>query len=295
MNKRELMRNAFYAMAVADAVGNAFEFKHDINPADVVQYANSTERLEITDDTQMALFTAQAIDDYVRIGMHPLPTHEDFEEFCQCAYYDWYITQTRYFNPDVYTSDDGLLQFESLYKVQSPGLTCMRACEKIGNCEPVHNDSMGCGAVMRLLPFAGLFDSYYDSIKMAVVSGLTTHQHESVAPSIERYVEAMNSAFHGLFNKKNYPTVFQADHISQLGGGWIAPEAVNMAIWAAGTANDFDDLLARSIAHDGDSDSVGAMAGALWGLMGKAVPIKYTEKIAEKDAIEHVLGYKFLG
>lgn len=292
MTKKDLMRNAFYAMAVADAVGNEFEFKQGVDPASVVQYAQTAPHLEITDDTQMALFTAQAIDDYIRLNQS---TPESFDDCCKCAYYDWYITQTRYFNPNIYTSDDGLLQFESLYKVQAPGLTCMRACEQIGHNEPVHNDSMGCGAVMRLLPFAGLFNLQHDATQLAVISGLTTHQHEKVKPSIERYIEAMGRAAFGYpIDKVHYPIVFQADHISQLGEGWIAPEAVNMAIWAAGTAKDFDELLAISIAHDGDSDSVGAMAGALWGLMGKDVPIKYVWKIVEKDAIEHVLTYKYL-
>lgn len=290
MTKTELMRNAFYAMAVCDAVGNKFEFNSNPDPQEVIQYANGAISLEITDDTQMALFTAQAINDYLNANHTEV---DSFNRFVEIAYHDWYLTQTECYTGR-YDTEDGLLQFQSMFKIQAPGTTCLKSCEYIGRGFPVKNNSMGCGAVMRLLPFAGLFGSRLDYVKMAVNSGLTTHLHYSIPSSIERYIIAMFEATNGGIATKDYPFIFKKDHISQLGEGWVAPEAVDMAIWAAGVATDFDHLLALSIAHPGDSDSVGAMAGALWGLMGKDVPIKYMDKIVEKDAIDYVLNYEFL-
>lgn len=292
MTKKDLMRNAFYAMAVADAVGNEFEFKQGVDPASVVHYAQTAPHLEITDDTQMALFTAQAIDDYIRLNQS---TPESFDDCCKCAYYDWYITQTRYFNSNIYTSGDGLLHFESLFKIQAPGTTCLKSCEYIGRGIPVENTSMGCGAVMRLLPFAGLIGKYDAWVEMAVVSGWATHKHPQIPLAVWRYCDAMESALQ--YKEQSKLKLLLPDirkDISDYGLGWTAMEAVHMAIYAAAMAHDFDDLLAISIAHAGDSDSVGAMAGALWGLMGKDVTVKYIEKIVEKDAIEHVLQYEFL-
>ena len=76
---------------------------------------------------------------------------------------------------------------------------------------------------------------------------------------------------------------------NQVGEGWIAPECVEISIWAYCTATSFDDLLARSVAHDGDSDTTAACAGALWGLSGREVPMKYVKNLDAKDAIDCII------
>ena len=60
-----------------------------------------------------------------------------------------------------------------------------------------------------------------------------------------------------------------------------------MAIWAYQNARDFDDLLVLSICHRGDSDSVAAIAGSLWGLSNKE--FSYYENVFEKRPIEYII------
>ncbi|MCH7669696.1 MAG: ADP-ribosylglycohydrolase family protein, partial [Acidobacteria bacterium] len=57
--------------------------------------------------------------------------------------------------------------------------------------------------------------------------------------------------------------------VESLGGGWIAEEALAIAILVALTATDWHETLTRAVTHSGDTDSTGAITGnilgALWG------------------------------
>jgi ADP-ribosylglycohydrolase len=72
-----------------------------------------------------------------------------------------------------------------------------------------------------------------------------------------------------------------------LGAGFYATEAVDMAMWAVNNSDDFEELLLNSICHNGDSDSVGAIAGGFWGLMTKEMPSKrLLDRVVEWPSIE---------
>src|SRR5690606_38392593 len=53
--------------------------------------------------------------------------------------------------------------------------------------------------------------------------------------------------------------------IARLGQGWIAEEALAIAIYCALKTNDLEDGIIMAVNHDGDSDSTGAIAGHLLG------------------------------
>ena len=55
--------------------------------------------------------------------------------------------------------------------------------------------------------------------------------------------------------------------LSQLGQGWIAEEALAIAIYCALVARDFQHGVILAVNHDGDSDSTGAITGNLLGAM----------------------------
>ncbi|WP_350339345.1 ADP-ribosylglycohydrolase family protein [Falsirhodobacter xinxiangensis] len=57
------------------------------------------------------------------------------------------------------------------------------------------------------------------------------------------------------------------DLVERLGGGWVAEEALAIAVYAARNARDVTHGLQIAVTHSGDSDSTGAMAGNLLGLM----------------------------
>lgn len=284
MNLQERIVNGLYGQAVADACGNPFEFESNIKPDAVIVYANTTDSLVISDDTQMALVGFEAI--------HTLNScygniYKNIADAFTVSYLDWNTTQTERFDPEHHKF--GLLGYESMFSVQAPGNTCLSALHDIQIGKPVKNDSMGCGSVMRLLPLISLFDPKYDLNYQelehcAVITGELTHKHRLNRPAIEAYMAAARNI---LFNKKVICP--PADSISELGEGWIAPECVAMAIWAYCHSESFDELLSRSIAHNGDSDSVAAIAGSLWGLSGREVPQKYIDKLDALDAIKYVI------
>lgn len=98
----------------------------------------------ITDDTQMTLFTAEAL----LGGGDPLHQLRD-------AYLRWLQTQD-----EPLPSGDGLLAVLELHSLRAPGNTCLAALRSTRHgargtpTDPI-NDSKGCGGVMRAAP-AGL-------------------------------------------------------------------------------------------------------------------------------------------
>lgn len=59
-----------------------------------------------------------------------------------------------------------------------------------------------------------------------------------------------------------------ADTIEQIGGGWIAEEAIAISIYCALAAEgEFTDAVRLAVNHSGDSDSTGAITGNIMGAM----------------------------
>jgi ADP-ribosylglycohydrolase len=285
MNTKSRISNAIYGLAVADAVGNPFEFISDIIPQKVVEYANLAEKLIISDDSQMTLFGFEALH---RID-HSNLLESTVKEF-SASYVDWFATQ----NPiQEYQSNSELLTFDVMHDRQAPGYTCLSACGSLLGCTPVVNDSKGCGAVMRLLPLVQLYIEYpdYDAVSRAAmrVSDITHKHHENIYAT-SAYMKFAISALKDTKFPVD-PRFLEIESIDKIGSGWTALECVNMAIWANLKATSFDHLLQLSIAHNGDSDSVGAVAGSLWGLSGKSVPIKYIEKLNALEPINYIVAH----
>lgn len=55
--------------------------------------------------------------------------------------------------------------------------------------------------------------------------------------------------------------------VETLGQGWVAEEALSIALYAARVATGFEEGLRIAVTHSGDSDSTAAIAGNLLGLM----------------------------
>jgi ADP-ribosylglycohydrolase len=276
MNKNELIINGLYGLAVADAVGDPFEFMTNINKTDVVMYARDSDmdELQITDDTQMSIF---GFDAALKIGNSTDIALID-REFT-VAYQNWYTTQTE----SIHNSRIGLglLSFPELYRRRAPGYTCLNSINEINLGNVVANKSKGCGSVMRLLPALLCADPMISG----KISGAITHKHPENDIAIELYINTAQELLSGNVVKWPYNAI---DSISGAGTGWTALECVRMALWAFVNARNYDELLTLSIAHDGDSDSVGAVAGSLWGLSGKHVPTQYIEKLKERDVIQYI-------
>lgn len=273
MKFKDKIINALYALSVGDAVGNHFEFKDDINPYTVIDHANKADKLVISDDSQMTYFGVSAIYNSESNSLHHLK-----DSFTK-EYLNWYKTQT-----EQSSSQEGLLQFDSLFSRQAPGNTCLSALCSLKNNKPVNNDSYGCGSVMRLLPVVLLYNycNVPEVLEIAKMTSDITHKHAYNDDAVSLYMNAAKC----VLQNKEIPNVIVCSHISDIGEGWTAVECVEMAIWSYIHAETFDELLMISIAHDGDSDSVAAIACSLWGLSGREVPIKYINKLTAHDALD---------
>jgi ADP-ribosylglycohydrolase len=86
-----------------------------------------------------------------------------------------------------------------------------------------------------------------------------------------------------------------ASTLEALGGGWTGEEALAIGLVCALTAggdgaDDVAEALWRAVAHGGDSDSTGSIAGNLLGAMHgtAALPTAWLAELELRDVIERV-------
>lgn len=281
MTIKEQFLAALACSAVADAIGDEFEFQHNIKQSAVLSSIQSDDRVNVTDDSQMTYFGMRAL----RTKL--LNPSYDFECIIKEEYLNWYATQVGCSQRSI-TGDPVPQEF---FKRRAPGTACMTSLRQLAttNKRPT-NTSRGCGSVMRILPFASGIVPYETGLDYALISAGITHDHYENTLAVKQYVDFAYASVH--CNQLSqlrvtHKRVRNAERISQLGAGFYATEAVNMAMWAVNNSFDFEDLLLNSICHNGDSDSVGAIAGGLWGLTHKEMPPKrLLSRVAEWPAIE---------
>jgi ADP-ribosylglycohydrolase len=84
--------------------------------------------------------------------------------------------------------------------------------------------------------------------------------------------------------------------IERLGGGWVGEEALAISLYCALAAqDDFARGVLLAVNHSGDSDSTGAIAGNILGLMlgVEAIPEKWVAELELRAEIETVAGDLF--
>ena len=164
------IRGCLMAGAAGDALGYEVEFMSRrailsrFGEQGITKFAlNNNGKALISDDTQMTLFTANGMlmgltRGYMRgIGGRP-------EKYVDGAYLDWYYTQTGR-RKEILINDfhyTWLRDLPEMAQRRTPGNTCLQACESMFRGEHVHNNSKGCGGIMRVAPMA-LFDAGYAS------------------------------------------------------------------------------------------------------------------------------------
>ena len=256
----------------------------------------------ITDDTQMTLFT---VDGLIGAGIRRDRGLGLTVGVVHRAYDDWLDTQ-ELSAPD--PREHGLLRSQAwLYARRAPGNTCLTAlrdARRGGARIPQYggraaNDSKGCGGVMRVAPF-GLMppdgapeDWYFDA---AADAAGYTHGH----PTGRLAAGALGAIVHHLVADAELPDAIDATlrllserdgheettaalrtavelaatgepsvaAVESLGGGWVAEEALAIAVYAAlsrPAPEQFLDALSIAVTHSGDSDSTGSICGDILG------------------------------
>jgi len=211
-----------------------------------------------------------------------------------------------------------IMEYEELFVRRAPGNSCLSALSsgKMGTIEEPINNSKGCGGIMRIAP-VGLFLHKYleDAMRHGMAIAALTHGHPTgyiaagaLAVIIAELIngksleESLHTAFALLkeYDTNNETTLSlrkaielantdmdTSKAISQLGEGWIAEEALAIAVYCAIKENDFKKALQLAVNHDGDSDSTGAICGSIIGAKEgmKAIPQNWLSQIELKDLI----------
>jgi len=78
------------------------------------------------------------------------------------------------------------------------------------------------------------------------------------------------------------------DAIPELGEGWVAEEALAIAVYCALVATDFSQTIRMAVNHGGDSDSTGAIAGNLVGAQSglSAIDDHWLETLELRDTLQ---------
>jgi ADP-ribosylglycohydrolase len=223
------------------------------------------------------------------------------------SYLRWFSTQ------GTVETGEGLLGFREMYDVQAPGMTCMSACRSLLLGEPVANDSKGNGTVMRCAHIAyeimAAGGTLTQATALAREDAETTHQHPYAADSSALLVaihwslisglpiaDAVASAIGAVDVHPEIAAICQStlnrDRYLQMRhelGGWVAEEALALAIGAVAHNPSFLDVIRPAVTIAGDSDTVGAIAGGLAAAQGFIPPPHLVRKLNVSKPIQYVL------
>lgn len=157
ISRQDKIRGSLLGGAIGDALGYPVEFmsysqiKSKFGENGITRFAlNKNGVAEISDDTQMTLFTANGLlFGFTRAELDaPLANPEDY---IQDSYIEWWQIQTN--NVD-YTRwhFNWIRDIKELHAKRAPGNTCMQALQEISRHNEVNNQSKGCGGIMRIAP-----------------------------------------------------------------------------------------------------------------------------------------------
>lgn len=170
---KDAIRGCLMAGAAGDALGYTVEFwsKQQIHSRYGEQGITrlelaSNDKALVSDDTQMTLFTANALlMGITRWAMRGIGA--DLGTYTDGAYLDWYYTQTGKLKPYQKLEDfhyTWLRDLPELAHRRAPGVTCMNACESRLNGHKPDNASKGCGGIMRVAPM-GLMEAAFEEME----------------------------------------------------------------------------------------------------------------------------------
>lgn len=294
----------------------------------VGDYQEAFDRLgSVTDDTQMTLFTAEGVlRAFMRMRTKGIC---DAQGVIRNAYLRWLHTQGEdlAITDSIFTG--WLYKQKDLFHRRAPGNTCLASLKAIAtdmSNYPI-NDSKGCGCVMRVAPIGLLYASIdikdgHDMSDQVFIMGIgsaeITHSHptgkltsgffslliyylaldknlmEAIDLSIEKlktyeaHQETLESINHAITLAKS--DLHHEQAIAALGEGWVAEEALAIALYSAVKAKDFTDGITMAVNHSGDSDSTGLMAGQLLGLISgwSNLPTKFIDSLEVRSLIEEI-------
>ena len=329
---RSRLRGSLLAGAIGDALGAKTEFdsidriREIAGPDGITDFIPAYGGVgRITDDTQMTLFTLEAL---IRAHAQRRRTGSaDVVHSLQMAYQRWLHTQgvawdrARGPQSDVEAPDGPLVTHQELFSRRAPGLTCFGELEAYGRSgvrgtieRPVNN-SKGCGGVMRAAPVALWSDDLAEVFRLGAESAALTHGHPSGYLSSGCFAVVVHELLHGkpllaavataraeLVKHPGHEEQSAAldaalalaeqgpptpEKLESLGQGNVGETALSMSVYVALTTTDADAALLASVNHSGDSDSTGSVCGNLVGAMygEEALRRSWLDQLELRDVI----------
>ncbi len=296
--------------AAGDALGYPVEFLQynqifrRYGNKGITEYELTDGKAEISDDTQMTLFTANGL----LLGTAQMAindTGRSYPDYIALCYQDWLNTQRPgSYQPDGHY-DSWLIHIPELRHSRAPGVTCINALQSgiSGTIANPINQRKGCGGVMRVAPIGLYLHERCSSDEIDMIgaqAAALTHGHELVyipaamlvhiinlishSEDIELHIAVMDamSAVKRLFPGAEHMDEFikliekaidlsssdkkDIEAITELGVGWVAEETMAIAIYCSlKYQNDFDQAIIAAVNHSGDSDSTGSVTGNILG------------------------------
>ena len=303
-------RGCIIGGAVGDALGFAVEFMQDetifqkYGELGITKYDLINGVAQISDDTQMTLFTANGLLLGTTRGM-TRGIMGSYPGYIALCYKEWYKTQYESYPLNEKYPYSWLINVPELFASRAPGNTCLSAIESgiEGTIQEPINRSKGCGGVMRVAPIGIYFGDkritiddvdmigaetaalthghelgYIPAAALVHIIHLISHQEISLVDAVNDAIVSMErlfpdskhmSTFTGLMKKAielSGENLDDLDAIRELGQGWVAEETLAIAVYCAlKYSQDFEKAIIASVNHSGDSDSTGAVTGNILG------------------------------
>jgi ADP-ribosylglycohydrolase len=317
--ERERVRGAIMGHAIGDALGAPVEFltRPEILATRGREGLTGFEPWDAggtrlpagsyTDDTQMMIATAvgllRGLQRARRTG------YDDTVALVHDRYIEWLGMQ------DIPTQS------------RRPGATCLSALRggTVGTVDDPLNESKGSGGIMRITP-VGLALGPERAFELGCEIAALTHGHPSgylaagfLSEVLARLVRgqalapAVAETRQLLLGWDDYDEVLEKvdlavelfiadadldDGLALLGEGWVADEALGIALFSAlNFPDDFDAGVLASVNITGDSDTTGCVTGALLGaLLGlRAIPGEWVDGVEDAALLLDVADAIFAG
>lgn len=310
MKEPDKYRGCLIGGAAGDALGYAVEFLshgaivQKYGPRGITDYDLREGVAQISDDTQMTLFTATGLLSGTTRGM-TRGIMGSYPGYINYSYQDWYRTQTERYPLGGEYHYSWLVNVPELFHRRAPGNTCLSAIEDpaCGTMEEPINNSRGCGGVMRVAPIGLYFDGsrraleeidrigaeaaalthghplgYIPAAALVHIIHLLVHRGCTLRDAVRDMLYSIRQQFARTACIQEFSDLIgravslvrsdiaDLEAIRQLGEGWVAEETLAIAIYCAlKYEDDFDRALIASVNHSGDSDSTGAVTGNILG------------------------------
>jgi ADP-ribosylglycohydrolase len=273
------IKGLIYGLAIGDAMGKPTEFI-TLEKIKSIYGREGIQDLEgealYTDDTQMTLAIVRAL---IKSGENDT---EIIMQSVKDEFNKWVYSDEWFKGGAGRTCTQGVLNMRKGIHWSKSGI----------------KDSKGCGTAMRVLPVGLFYQNNLDKLKeIAYSTGICTHNHPTadaacigaafavkyildenpiillpkyIAEFTEGISEEWDAALTKLHKVLTDRSFWGAENeekaLKYLGEGWVAEEAVTLALYCFLTHHkDYKKVVIRAANTNGDSDSIGCIAGGFAG------------------------------